>query len=159
MNCPNGHGPMKEQTLKEYEAAPLLGLRSVVVKSLRAFVCPSCDATLIPGELLDRLHEALLLDVLIDEHILGPEEVRFLRKALRLSQAELSGRLGVHRTTVTRWETGEVPIEPPVSIAIRAIAAVSKFESLPAAQRKALTMAFQKTPLAKRKKAYELRVA
>jgi hypothetical protein len=102
MNCPNGHGPMQEATLKEYEVAPILGLRSVVVKSLRAFVCPRCDATLIPGDLLDRLHEALLLDVLIDEHILGPEEVRFLRKALRLSQAELGNRLGVHRTTVTR---------------------------------------------------------
>src|SRR5437868_4472421 len=119
MNCPNGHGKMEEKRVAEHEAAAILGMRSVVIKNVPAFVCSKCGDTLITGEVLDEVHKNLLFLVVTSEYVLSGEEVRFIRKALRLSQAEFADRLGVHRTTVTRWETGEVLVEPPVSIAIR----------------------------------------
>jgi DNA-binding transcriptional regulator YiaG len=36
-----------------------------------------------------------------------PEVLRFARKAIRLTQAELASILGVAAETVSRWETGE----------------------------------------------------
>lgn len=159
MNCPNGHGPMQERLLGEYEAAPLFGLRSVIVKNLTASVCSQCETMVMPGDVLDRLHESLLLMVLTGGHVLSGEDVRFIRKALRLSQSEFGDRLGVHRTTVTRWETGEVPIDPPVSIAIRALALVPKLESLTVPQRKLVEASFEKAPVIDKKHAYELRAA
>jgi DNA-binding transcriptional regulator YiaG len=56
----------------------------------------------LDGSLLDSLHEQLLLDVLSNGHVLAGEEVRFIRKALGLSQAALADRLGVHRVSVAR---------------------------------------------------------
>ncbi len=36
-----------------------------------------------------------------------PEEIRKLRKRLRLSQEELARKLGVSFTSVNRWENGQ----------------------------------------------------
>jgi len=159
MNCPNGHGKMREKKLAEYEAAPILGMRSVVVKDLPAFVCPACGETIIAGEVLDKVHTNLLVLVLTSDYVLSGEEVRFIRKALRLSQSEFADRLGVHRTTVTRWETGEVPVEAPVSIAIRALAAVPRVGSLNADQRKAVVSSFERPPLVGKHDVYNVGVA
>src|SRR5437868_1597059 len=103
MNCSNGHGKMQEKKLSDYEVAPILGMRSVSVKDLPAFVCSSCGEKIIEGEVLEKVHTNLLVLVLTSDYVLSGEEVRFIRKALRLSQAEFADRLGVHRTTVTRW--------------------------------------------------------
>lgn len=124
MNCPNCARKMTPKTLPSYDAGALLGMRSVKVESVPALVCPKCKHVVLDGALLDALHEQLLLDVLSNGHVLGGEEVRFIRKALSLSQAALADRLGVHRVTVARWETGEVPLDGPTSVAIRALAAI-----------------------------------
>lgn len=158
MNCPNGHGKMEEKNLAQYEAADILGMRSVTIKNLPAFVCLSCEERIIAGEVLEKVHANLLFLVLTSEYVLSAEEVRFVRKALQLSQAELADRLGVHRTTVTRWEIGEVPIEPTVSIAIRALAAVPKVSSASADQRKAIVSSFEKPPVVRKHHTYNLAV-
>ncbi len=38
------------------------------------------------------------------------DEVRWLRKRLKLTQAQLADRMGVTVTTLARWERGEVPV-------------------------------------------------
>lgn len=37
--------------------------------------------------------------------MLDPEEVKRMRTRMRLTQAELAERIGVHRRTVQSWET------------------------------------------------------
>jgi putative zinc finger/helix-turn-helix YgiT family protein len=115
---------MVSKRLASFDAGAILGMRSVKVRGVSALVCPKCKNIVLDGALLDSLHEQLLLDVLSNGHVLGGEEVRFIRKALGLSQAALADRLGVHRVSVARWESGEVPPDGPTSVAIRALAAI-----------------------------------
>lgn len=42
-------------------------------------------------------------------------DVQLLRRKLRLTQAELAARLGVHALTVSRWERGQVRITEPMA--------------------------------------------
>ncbi len=124
MNCPNCKRKMSSKRLASYEVGALLGMRSVTVRKVPVLVCPKCREVILDGSLLDSLHELLLRDILSNGHVLGGEEVRFIRKALGLSQASLADRLGVHRVSVARWESSEIPPDGPTSVAIRALAAI-----------------------------------
>jgi len=49
------------------------------------------------------------------------KELRSLRKAAGLTQAALAKRLGVALNTVSRWETGEARITPPMARLLRLV--------------------------------------
>ena len=49
-------------------------------------------------------------------------EVRRVRMRLRLTQAQLAAKLGVHEMTVSRWERGTVNVPEPVARLIRYVA-------------------------------------
>lgn len=51
-----------------------------------------------------------------------PDTLRSLRTLAGLSQSGLAAYLGVHRVTVTRWETGTSPIPQWVGLALRELA-------------------------------------
>ncbi len=42
-------------------------------------------------------------------HTLAPHSIRTTREAFGLSSAQFAGALGVHPTTVSRWETSRIP--------------------------------------------------
>lgn len=44
-----------------------------------------------------------------------------LRKELDLTQAELAEKLGVHQTTVSRFETGDLPLDKRTELALEAL--------------------------------------
>jgi len=48
-----------------------------------------------------------------------PAELVKIRERLRLNQAQLSGELNVQRSTVSRWESGEVVIPKVAELAVR----------------------------------------
>ena len=50
-------------------------------------------------------------------------EVRRVRVRLRLTQAQLAAKLGVHEMTVSRWERGTGQVPAPVARLIRFVAA------------------------------------
>ena len=50
-------------------------------------------------------------------------EVRRVRMRLRLTQAQLAAKLGVHEMTVSRWERGTGQGPAPVARLIRYVAA------------------------------------
>jgi predicted ATPase/DNA-binding CsgD family transcriptional regulator/DNA-binding XRE family transcriptional regulator len=52
------------------------------------------------------------------EAALNPDELRYRRQALHLSQAQLGRALGVTRNSVARWERGELPIRHPELVAL-----------------------------------------
>lgn len=121
MRCPNCGSKMTLRALAEYDVGPTLGLPSVVVRNLPAFRCASCEDVLIPGPALEALSAMVVRELLTHSFPLGGVEVRFLRKAVGLTQLEIAARLGIDRVSVARWESEEKQLAGPESIAVRAV--------------------------------------
>jgi len=48
-------------------------------------------------------------------------DVRSIRKELKLSQAELAEKLGLHQTSISRLETGEMSVDKRTELALAAL--------------------------------------
>jgi transcriptional regulator with XRE-family HTH domain len=48
-------------------------------------------------------------------------DLREIRRALKLSQAEMADRLGLHQTTISRFERGELPLDKRTELAVVAL--------------------------------------
>lgn len=48
-------------------------------------------------------------------------DMREIRIKLGLTQAELAERLGVHQATISRFETGELPLDRRTELALLAL--------------------------------------
>lgn len=68
---------------------------------------------------IDGLHKTIGLSLIMDRKTLTPEELRFLRKEMGLTQADLAQRLGLSDQQVARWEKGECEISSPAEKLIR----------------------------------------
>lgn len=60
-------------------------------------------------------------------------DMRTVRGELGLTQAELATKLGLHQTTISRFETGELPIDERTELALDALKARAAGESKAAA--------------------------
>lgn len=69
---------------------------------------------------IDGLHLAIGRHLVLSRKGLSPRELRFLRKTLDLSQAELAEKLGNTSQSIARWEKGEVEIPGPAEKFLRA---------------------------------------
>jgi ribosome-binding protein aMBF1 (putative translation factor) len=47
--------------------------------------------------------------------------IREARSSLGLSQADLAAKLGVHQTTISRFETGDLPVDERTELALDAL--------------------------------------
>ena len=50
-----------------------------------------------------------------------PAELRKIRRVLDWGLAKLAAKLGVHYTTIARWEMGETPVPRAVELALREV--------------------------------------
>lgn len=48
-------------------------------------------------------------------------DIRAIRRELKLSQVELAERLGLHQTTISRLETGDLPVDKRTELAVLAL--------------------------------------
>lgn len=69
----------------------------------------------------DELHEALAAHLVLRRKVLRGQEVRFLRKFLGLTQAELGDILSVSDQSVARYEKEQVALEGPADRFLRVI--------------------------------------
>lgn len=84
---------------------------------------------------IDGLHQAICIALITDKKILNPTELRFLRKEMKLTQAELAQRLGLSDQQVARWEKGESEISGPAEKLVRIFYVL---ELIPARKRQAV---------------------
>jgi putative zinc finger/helix-turn-helix YgiT family protein len=84
-----------------------VGLRNVVLQRIQIAKCPKCKNEDPIMENMSGLMRALALAVIEKPYRLSGEEVRFLRKYLRLTGEEFSRLIHVDKTTLSKWENNE----------------------------------------------------
>ncbi|WP_454917093.1 helix-turn-helix domain-containing protein [Xanthobacter sediminis] len=72
-------------------------------------------------ENVDGLWKAIGFSLLRRSNLLEPKEIRFLRRHIGMTQAELAQMLRVDAQTVARWEKGQTEIQGPADMAIRVL--------------------------------------
>ena len=68
---------------------------------------------------VEELHRKIGMHLILHRKALSPKEMRFLRKQMELTQAELARYLGVTSQTVARFEKGDTEIPGPVDRLVR----------------------------------------
>jgi DNA-binding transcriptional regulator YiaG len=114
---------MCEGHVEDYDASDVVGLDRVTLRRARVLRCDRCGHIMFPGDVVDTITRALAKLIIRQGEELRPQEVRFLREVIGMTQAELGIRLGVSRATVNRWETGGDGVAAVQSLALRTLAA------------------------------------
>ena len=98
------------------------GLRNVVLQGVEIARCGKCgnDDVVIPH--LNDLMRALAFAVVSQPYRLQGEDVKFLRKYLNMTQAQLAELLDIHKTNLSKWENNEDKIGEQSDRLIRAVA-------------------------------------
>lgn len=86
----------------KYDAS---GLDNVTLAGIEVRHCPQCGnrVALIPA--IDRLHKAIANALIDKPGRLLPKEIRFLRKCLGLSSQDMAEKIGVDRSTWSKYES------------------------------------------------------
>ncbi len=69
---------------------------------------------------VDGLHRAIARNIARHNGLLGAKEIKFLRKMLGVTQADLARKLRCDTQTVARWEKGQTEINGASDLCIRA---------------------------------------
>lgn len=104
MNCPKGHGAMEEKKIER--SVPFKGIM-VDIKE-EAFVCPVCALSAGTIQSAGNLQHAIAEAYRKQSNLLTGKNIKKLRKAKRLTQADLADLMGVGIASVKRWETGSI---------------------------------------------------
>ena len=99
-----------------------VGLKNVVLQGIEIAKCPDCknEDPIVPN--MNGLMRALALAVIEKPYRLTGEEVRFLRKYLRLTGEEFSRFIHVDKSTLSKWENNEDPVGDQSDRLIRLVA-------------------------------------
>ncbi len=89
------------------------GLPNVILRKAPVYVCPRHGVQAVVLQGIDRIHGDIRQALLERGAPLSGPEIRFLRKHNRWRQTELAERLGVHKITVAKWESGTFAVSPP----------------------------------------------
>ena len=94
----------------------------VILKGIELIKCPACgnEDPVIPK--LNQMMRVLALAVISKRYRLQGEDVRFLRKYVKLTGEEFAGLLNIDRTTLSKWETNADPVGDQSDRLIRVIA-------------------------------------
>ena len=86
------------------------GLPNVILRKAPVYVCPRHGAQAVVLRGVDRIHGDIRRALMERGTPLSGPEIRFLRKYNRWRQAELAERLGVHKITIAKWESGTLAV-------------------------------------------------
>lgn len=87
------------------------GLSGVTLMDVEVSRCPDCGYEEVVIPRMADLHRTIARALVEKPTRLVPAEIRYLRKHLGWSQADFAAVMGVHPSTVSRWETGAQTME------------------------------------------------
>jgi putative zinc finger/helix-turn-helix YgiT family protein len=106
--CPGCRGPMSEVVRDHHYVES--GLDFVYLDELPVAVCDSCGEELLAIPAIESLHRTIALAIAGKSARLSPQEIKFLRKYLGLSNTDFARTMGVAPETSSRWASGEAPM-------------------------------------------------
>lgn len=105
---------------------PALGLPNLTLVGVEVARCPNCGQTEVAIHNLDGLIAAVATVLVGKPGRLAPDEIRFLRKHLGWSGADLARRMGVSPEAVSRWEGAKKAMGPVADRLLRMLVASAK---------------------------------
>jgi DNA-binding transcriptional regulator YiaG len=116
MKCHECNGESFER--RAVEISTQVGGHVVIDRSITRPVCLSCGEFTVPASTLEKIELRAALVAFTEAPQTTGSMLRFARKALGLTQAELAERLATASESVSRWEREERPMEPWVPLAV-----------------------------------------
>lgn len=98
------------------------GLKNVVLQGVEIIQCPQCGDEQVVIPHLDELMRTLAVAVISQPFRLQGEDVRFLRKYLKMTQVEFASYLEIDKTNLSKWENNDDKIGEQSDRLIRSIA-------------------------------------
>lgn len=99
------------------------GLDNVLLHNITKLSCESCGARSVEIPQMAKLHRLIASAIARKPARLEPDEVRFLRDHLELSNAEFAALMGVSASQASRWTSSE-PIGVPAERFLRLLAEI-----------------------------------
>jgi len=87
-----------------------MGLRNVVAHGIEVRRCKNCGEEELVFPHLEEMLRVVAASVAQKSSKLTADEIRFLRKYIGWSGADLARHFGISSETVSRWESGHAPI-------------------------------------------------
>ena len=123
--CPRCGGVARTRREPAYRYAES-GLSNVVlINAVTTTRCSKCGEVYAGVRAIERLHTAIATALIRKKGRLAPEEIRFLRKSLGWSGVDFARRMGTTTKTVSRWESGKLPMGPQADRLLRMLVAKS----------------------------------
>lgn len=118
MKCPDCGKAMRSRKTRRYVYRES-GLTSVALTGIRVFWCPGCRVEYPEIPNIIGLHRTIAGALTRKPSPLTGAEFRFLRKEIGLKAKELAQHLGTTDVNLSRWETGDTPINPAADRLVR----------------------------------------
>lgn len=120
MKCPECGKALRVRNNQKYLYRES-GLKSVVLTGIRIFWCPWCRVEYPEIPNIIGLHQTIASALTRKPSPLTGAELRFLRKEIGLKAKELAKHLGTTDVNLSRWETGDTPINPAADRLVRVL--------------------------------------
>lgn len=104
------------------------GVKGYVLLGVEIIQCDQCKTEMPILKNVNRILRAITEGIIRKPYRLTGQEVRFLRKRLRLTQDELAREMHVDKTTVSKWENDEDPVGLQSDLLLRLLAALEDDE-------------------------------
>jgi len=115
MNCPNCQIAM---TLGAHPVSTQVGPHLVMNTTVPHERCPSCGYYELDAEAAELIEVQAAIVVMSEATEPSPKAARIARKVMGMSQASLAQELGLTQETISRYETGALPIVPEYRLAL-----------------------------------------
>lgn len=86
------------------------GVSNVFLGNIDVYECPACGSRVPIISCITELHEVMAEAFALKPTPLTGEEIRFIRKELKLTGKEFSRYLGITHTVLSKWENNKVRV-------------------------------------------------
>ncbi len=113
-------GEIRLKPVKDYQYPTPMGLVTID-DEVQLEQCLACGEVFVPGVLIDQWNRLILQRLIAKHSRLNSIELQFIFSVLPYSQIEIAKATGKDRSTLTKYKTGENPIDPLFEDALQQI--------------------------------------